>query len=470
LFTSIVLPVTVLERVAHLARDLGPGLVVLSLLVLFHEFGHFVVAKRLGVPVNRFSLGFGPRLFGIKLGETDYCVSLFPLGGYVSMASEVAGPDGQPVAVDHFTQQEWWKRAVIAVAGPGANLLAGYVAMVAVGLVGVTYDDYRAEIGPVIPGSIAEQLGFARGERLVAVDDHPVSTWKGFYDAVSEGEKDAAVQVTTTDSAETKTIVVPAAQRDSVLNSVSPRIDPVVGTVAVGLPAYPAGLRQGDRIESVNGKPVSMWEDLTEVIHHSPEIPVTLGVRRGTYRFEVKVKPTAQSVGGTTIGVIGITPPRQATYVVRAKPVEAFRAAFPLVGHLVQQTFGGLWMLASRPNQAKDQMGGPLLIMRMSSQQAQRGTADFLFLMGVISIAIMAFNLLPLPILDGGHFMLAILEGVRRKPLAQGFLTAYQRLGLALIGSLLVFILFNDVWREAQRDRAVSRSERSEPRAKDAGR
>ena len=115
-----------------------------------------------------------------------------------------------------------------------------------------------------------------------------------------------------------------------------------------------------------------------------------------------------------------------------------------------------MWTLVSRPQQAKDQVGGPLLIMRMSSEVARRGLSDFLFLMGVISIAIMAFNLLPLPALDGGHMLIAVLEGIRRRPLAQGFLTAYQRLGLALIGFLLVFIIFNDFWREAKRGRAVS--------------
>jgi regulator of sigma E protease len=159
-------------------------------------------------------------------------------------------------------------------------------------------------------------------------------------------------------------------------------------------------------------------------------------------------------MGGRTIGIIGISPPRQGSYTVRTGLWESVRAAGPLTGRMVEQTFQGLWMLFSRPVQAKDQMGGPLLIMRMSSQQAQRGVADFLFLLGVISIAIMSFNLLPLPILDGGHVLLALLEGARQKPLAQGFLTAYQRLGLALIGSLIVFILFNDLWREAQRNRA----------------
>jgi regulator of sigma E protease len=439
--------------VGQLVRDWVPGIVVLSVLVLFHEFGHFVVAKRLGVPVHRFALGFGPRLFGVKLGETDYCVCLLPLGGYVSMASEEKGADGEIVAVDHFTLQTWWKRALISVAGPGANLVAGYTAMVVVGLVGITFDDYRPEIGVVTPGSLAEKIGFGREQSLVDVDGRPVTSWKKFADALTATKTNSMVRVRDAAGA-VHEVDVPAAMKDSVLGDVNPRIEPVVGTVSAGLPAYPAGIKVGDRVLAVNGKQVTLWEDLTSVIHASPNKAVVLRIQRGTSQFDVSIKPSAQPMGNTTIGIIGISPPRQGSYTVRSSLKESARTAFPLTGRLISQTFGGLWTLFSRPVQAKDQMGGPLLIMRMSSQQAQRGFADFLFLLGVISIAIMAFNLLPLPILDGGHLLLALIEGARQKPLAQGFLTAYQRLGLALIGSLLVFILFNDVWREAQRNRA----------------
>ncbi|HEV8481555.1 MAG TPA: RIP metalloprotease RseP [Candidatus Eisenbacteria bacterium] len=439
--------------VGQLVRDWVPGIVVLSVLVIFHEFGHFLVAKRLGVPVHRFAVGFGPRLFGIKIGETDYCVCLLPLGGYVSMATEEKGPDGETVAVDHFTLQTWWKRALIAAAGPGANLVAGYAAMVVVGLVGISFDDYRSEIGVTTPGTLAEHLGFGREQTLLDVNGKPVTSWKKFVDEMNESKTDPVVRVREA-SGTVRAITVPVALKDSVLSDVSPRIDPVVGTVSAGLPAYPAGIKVGDRILAVNGQKVTLWEDLTSVIHASPNKPVRLRIQRGQDTFEVSIKPSAQQMGDETIGIIGISPPRQGSYRVRTGLVESMKTAFPLTGKLVDQTFKGLWTLFSRPVQARDQMGGPLLIMRMSSQQAQRGVADFLFLLGVISIAIMAFNVLPLPVLDGGHLILALLEGVRQKPLAQGFLTAYQRLGLALIGSLLVFILFNDVWREAQRNRA----------------
>ena len=449
----LALSVPVAFSLSQIVREVLPGIVVLSVLVVFHEFGHFVVAKRLGVPVQRFALGFGPRLFGVKIGETDYCVCLLPLGGFVSMASEEKGPEGEIVTVDHFTLQTWWKRAVIAIAGPGANLVAGYVAMVVVGLVGISFDDYRAEIGVVTPGSLAEKIGFGREQSLVDVDGKPVASWKKFVDAIDASKGNPVVHVRDAGGA-VHEVDVPAAMKDSVVGDLSPRIEPVVGTVSAGLPAYPAGIEVGDRVVAVNGKPVELWEDLTSVIHSSPNVPVKLRIRRGTREFDVSIKPTAQPVGDKTIGIIGISPPREGSYKVRSGFVESVRTAFPLTGRLVEQTFKGLWMMFSRPVQAKDQMGGPLLIMRMSSQQAQRGTADFLFLLGVISIAIMAFNLLPLPILDGGHLLLALLEGARHKPLAQGFLTAYQRLGLALIGSLLVFIIFNDLWREAQRSRA----------------
>src|SRR5262245_36013065 len=261
LHALLALPVPLAFSISQIVRDWVPGVIVLSVLVLFHEFGHFVVAKRLGVPVHRFSLGFGPRLFGWKIGETDYCVCLLPLGGYVSMASEEKNAEGQVVAVDHFTLQSWWKRAVIAAAGPGANLLAGYVAMVVVGLVGITFDDYRPDIGVVTPGSLAEKIGFGREQALVDVDGQPVTSWKKFYDAVQAAKGDPLVHVRDA-AGSVHAVQVPAAMKDSVLGDVNPRIEPVVGTVSVGLPAYPAGIQTGDRILAVNGKPVILWEDM----------------------------------------------------------------------------------------------------------------------------------------------------------------------------------------------------------------
>lgn len=438
---------------------LAPAIFLLSFLVVLHELGHLLVAKRLRVPVDRFSVGFGPRLFGVKAGGTDYCVSLFPLGGYVSMAHEEKGPDGQVTVTDFFSAQSWWKRSLIAVAGPGANLVAGFLAMVVVGVVGVAYDDFRPELGPVPAQSPAAQVGFAPRQVVESVAGREVGTWRAFVERLlqAKGETQVAVR----DAAGTqRRITVPAAQRDSVLAGLSPRIEPVVGSVVVGLPAYPAGLKEGDRIAAIDGRPIELWADLEDVIHNSAGSPLVLAVQRGEREFEVRVTPTPQRDGERTIGIIGIAPPSSGTYVVRLAPHEALVNAFPLTANLISQTVRGLWMLVSRPIQAKDQMGGPLLIMQMSTQQARKGWGHYLFLMGVISIAIMAFNLLPLPVLDGGHILLALIEGVRRKPLAQGFLTAYQRLGLALIGSLLVFILFNDVWREAQRGRAMSRSDR----------
>jgi regulator of sigma E protease len=445
----------------------GPGILLLSVLVLFHEFGHFVVAKRLGVPVSRFSIGFGPRLFGVRYRGTDYCVSLLPLGGYVSMAGETTGPDGQSVSVDHFSGEAWHRRAAIAVAGPFANLLVGYLTMVVVGVVGVNYDDYRPLVGPVTPGGEAEHMGLRTGQEIVALDGRPVKSWREILESLSDAEQAVALEVR--DAGGARTLTVPAGRADSVLFTLQPYIESVVGRVAVGYPAYSAGLRDGDRIVQVDGEPVALWEDLTRIIHNAAGRPLTLAVERGGRRFETRVTPVAQDVAGRTVGVIGITPPRDFVYTVRSSPLEAVTSAFPLTVQLVRQTGQGLWALLSRPHQAKDQVGGPLLILRMSSQQAERGPSDFLFLVGVISIAIMAFNLLPLPALDGGHLLIALLEGARRKPLAQGFLTAYQRLGLAFIAFLLVFILANDFWREAQRKMAVSRGD-AEVSAPDAPR
>jgi regulator of sigma E protease len=438
-----------------------PGLLLLGILVFLHESGHFVMAKLLAVPVYKFSLGFGPKLIGFRKGETQYQISALPLGGYVSMAEETRDAEGKPDLVDRFSEAPWWKRFVIALAGPGANFITGYIALIVMGLVGIHVPDFEPMLGPVTPGAPAAVAGLAPGTRLVGVDGSPISSFQEFLrraDQVPPGDP-LGFEVETPAGIR-QTVTLAPNERQAGLNAlVPPEAESTIGAVVIGTPAYTAGLAADDRIVSIDGKAVTRWRDLTGAITASPGKPLKMVVQRGTRTFPVTITPQGPPTPGAWEGGrIGIEAPRTRTYIVRSDLKAAVADAWPLTLALVKQTFEGLGAVITRPVQSASSLGGPQMIVQIAGANAKRGAGDFIYILAVISFAIMAFNLLPLPVLDGGHLFLALVEAVRRRPPAEWFTLAYQRVGLVLIGGFIVFVLFNDLSRSIQHRAAVHRN------------
>jgi regulator of sigma E protease len=443
-----------------------PGLLLLGILVFLHELGHFVMAKILRVPVFKFSLGFGPALLGFTRGETRYQVSVLPLGGYVSMAEERKDAEGQPEMVDRFNEASWWKRFVIALAGPAANFVTGYVALVIMALVGIQLPDYDPVIGPVAPGSPVAVAGLEAGTKLVRVGDQSVASFQEFLHHADEVPADQPLVFTVeTPAGETRTITLPVADRRAGLDGLTPpEPESVIGTVVIGTPAYTSGLQGGDRVVAVNGTPVTRWRDMTSFITKSPGKPIRMTVERGPRRFDLKITPQGPPTPDAWEGGrIGIEQPRNRTYLVRSTLPEAVAGAWPLTQALVKQTFDGIGAVITRPLQSAGSLGGPQMIVQIAGANAKRGAGDFIYILAVISFAIMAFNLLPLPVLDGGHLFLSLVEAVRRRPPAEWFTLAYQRVGLVLIGGFIVFVLFNDLSRSIQHRAAVHRHTQAPP-------
>ncbi len=438
-----------------------PGLLLLGILVFLHESGHFVMAKLLGVPVYKFSLGFGPSLLGFTRGETRYQLSALPLGGYVSMAEETKDAEGNPDLVDRFSEAPWWKRFVIALAGPGANFITGYVALVIMALVGIQVPDFEPLLGPVAPDSPAARSGLVAGTRLVSVAGTPVESFQEFLRRAGEvPATEPLIFGIETPAGEARTITLPPGDRLAGLEGlVPPAAASVIGAVVIGTPAYTSGLAAGDRIVAIEGRPVAMWGDLTAAITGSPGKPLRMTVERGTRRFPLTITPQGPPIPGAWEGGrIGIEAPRTRSYLVRSTPGEAVREAWPLTQALVKQTFDGIGAVITRPVQSASSLGGPQMIVQIAGANAKRGAGDFIYILAVISFAIMAFNLLPLPVLDGGHLFLALIEGVRRRPSAVWFTNAYQRVGLVVIGGFIVFVLFNDLSRSIKHRAAVQRN------------
>lgn len=438
------------------------GLLILDILVFVHELGHFLVAKAFGVRVEKFSIGFGPVLLSKSMGGTLYALSAIPLGGFVKMAGEHPDEPDRAGAPDELLSKHWAKRLAIVVAGPLANLALALVANCLVGVFGFEVSTQPNVVDTAGPEAAA--IGFMPGDRIVGVDKDPVGSWHEFAVALdAKGSGDTAeVRVKRADGSEA-TLVIPAGAADPVLTALSARTEPVVGEVAPGMPAFQAGLRAGDRVIAVNGTPVATWDAMREIVNAHPGEEVRLDFVRDGRKFtsQLRTMSSKDPTTGKVIGIIGITLP---TVTVAIGPRESLVAGLGQTVGMVALTYKGLWELVTKPRDAVRQVAGPITIAQIAGDtRGVRAPGVLLTRAAWISIALMAMNLLPIPILDGGHGLFCIIEGLRGSPVSIRRQLAFQRVGLVVLGSLVVFALVNDSLRLVERARAKHKLENQEP-------
>jgi regulator of sigma E protease len=342
--------------------------IVLGVLVFVHELGHFLMAKLFGVRVDAFSLGFPPKLLHKKIGETDYRLSVVPLGGYVKLFGEnpkdEVPPELEPVS---FSHHPLWHRFLIVMAGPGFNLIFAALALF---------------------------LVFA---------------FSGI-----------------------------------------PYLTTEIGGVKEGSPAAQAGLQKGDRVLSVEGQAVKRWDDLSAKIRQSGEHPVTLSVRRGDRDFQVTVTPqrmeTPDIFGGKVAAVIiGISSGDQPA-VEQVGPVRALTLGVLYTGRITWLTVESLYKLAAREVPLKS-LGGSILIAQVAGKQAEMGVSYLVQFMAALSVNLFLLNLLPIPVLDGGHLFFFTLEAIRGKPMPLQHREMAQGLGLMLLLALMILVFYQDIMR-----------------------
>lgn len=437
-------------------------LVTLGLLVTFHEYGHFWVGRRFGVKVVRFSIGFGKPFWRRQDRHgTEFALAPIPLGGYVKFLDEReedVAPAERPLA---FNNKPIGQRMAIVAAGPAANLLFALLAFWAMYLIG------KQDFAPVIgrADGIAAEAGLRAGDRLVAVDGRRVENWThAALPLITAGvdHRPVDVDVVGQDGQTRHAILdlsqLPAGTREPAMLAaagITPRhfISPaVIGTVATGKPAEAAGLQPGDRILAINETAVDDWSDVPVLIQRGGEIQgeVRFTVDRDGQRLRLPVTPERdESADGTVRYLAGIGVQRT-TYdydaLLRYGPLDAAAAAGRETWNMTTSTLGMLWrMVAGRAS--LENLSGPISISQYANASARSGLGHFLWFLGVISLSLCIINLLPIPILDGGHLLYYLIELVKGSPVSERAMAAGQYIGLAALAGLMGLAFYNDIAR-----------------------
>lgn len=435
-----------------------------SILITVHEWGHFLVARWNGVKVLRFSIGFGKPLIKYQGKKgTEYILAAIPLGGYVKMLDEEEEhvPDeDKPYA---FNRQSVWARLAIVIAGPLFNFLFAIVAIWLMFVIGIN------TLAPIIQQvkmpSVAEKAGFKSMDEVMAVAGRPVQNWRDFQlEMVTHlgQKKPITIEITNHGSKQTNRLLMPMDnwqldhKKPDVLDSIGitpfvPSIKPIVGKVVHKSAAQLAGLKPGDKILSVNGKPIRDWIQLVHMVRKNPGEMLLLSVKRNHQTLPIKLIPRRKEENGKTIGFVGLTPksvdwPAGWLRMQHYGLWESVPRAFTETWNLTTLSFKMLAKFVSGDVSLRN-IGGPIGIAQGAGQSARVGIEYYLSFLALVSISLGILNILPIPMLDGGHVLFYLIELVRRRPLDEKTKQKALMFGLVLLLAVTTLAIFNDVVR-----------------------
>ncbi|MDW8032892.1 MAG: RIP metalloprotease RseP [Aquificaceae bacterium] len=417
-------------------------LVLIGVLIWFHELGHFLMAKLFKVKVEVFSIGFGPVLLSKRVGETEYRLSALPLGGFVKLYGEEENLE-DPRA---FSSKPNWQKILIAFGGPLFNLILAVLLFAFLSTLGREMPKYALEkpiVGHVVEGSLAQKLGIREGDLLLEINSKRVESWKDVERVVFRSILDKNWEVKVLREGK----VLSLSARESLTRSAGfgaePNLPPIVGGVVKDSPAFQVGIREGDVVLRVNGVEVKGWYELVKEVRKSGDKPITLTLRRGSQVEEKTLVPKVDPKSGTPM--LGVAP-----YIERVKiekPVqEAIFEGVERTYMLSLLSLKAIWNLLTGGLSIKT-LGGPIAIAQLAGESAQQGILPFIGMMAFISVQLAIFNLIPLPVLDGGLILLFLVESLRRRPLSPKFKEAWVKAGYAIIIALAGFVLINDILR-----------------------
>ena len=442
-------------------------IVALGMLVTVHEFGHFWVARRLGIKVLTFSVGFGRALWSRRSGrdETEFVVAMIPLGGYVRMLDESEGAVAAHERHRAFNRQSLSKRVAVVVAGPAFNFLFAIVAYWCMYMVGV--DGLRPIVDEVVPGSVASRAGFHSGDEVRSVRDDDVGTWQSAVQAIisaSLDEEAIGIEVVDVSGRRRERVVDPGALAPDDLTRgrfferfglapARPDLPSVIGRVESGGPAQRDGLRAGDRVVRAAGESIDGWSQWVRIVRGHPGRTFTVEVERDGAGIEIHLTPDVEETAdGTRFGRIGAAAHAPEMLVERfyvSERYDPWSALIKGVGKTVEisgLTLRMMWKMVLM-EVSLENLSGPIGIAEYAGASARFGLARFLEFLGIVSVSLGILNLLPIPLLDGGHLLYYALEFVRGRPVSDAARFVGQRLGIALLVGLMGLALYNDLAR-----------------------
>jgi len=437
-------------------------IVALGVLIVFHEFGHYLVARLYGVKVLRFSIGFGRPLWRTLRGrdQTEWVIAALPLGGYVKMLDEHEGPVAPEEVHRAFNRQSVWRRIAIVAAGPVANFLLAIVFYWALFIGGV--QEAKPVVGTPDVGTVAEASGLTRGETILKINDEPMASWQQVRWRLLQlavEKQPARLEVIDPKQRLTwRTLDLsgfdlesfdsdPVARLGLRLNR--PDVAPIIGKIVPGSVAEAGGLRTGDRVASIDGRRIRVWEDLVAAVQASPGVAVRLSVTRGAETLEIQLRPRAERQNGQLIGRIGAAPQVDAESMksfvttVRYAPAAALAMALERTWETSVFSLKMLGKMVIGQVSWKN-LSGPVTIADYAGQSAQLGIGAYVAFLALISISLGVLNLLPIPLLDGGHLLFYVVEIFKGSPVSERAMELGQRLGLTLLLFLMAFAIYND--------------------------
>ncbi len=447
---------------------IGAFALAISLLVAVHEWGHYIAARMSGVRVLEFSIGFGPAIWRRKAGvdATEYQLRALPIGGYVRLLDEREGPVAEDELHRSFNRRPYWQRIFVLAAGPGMNFLFAIVAYWAIFMVGT--QAFAPLVGGVAPGSVAEQAGLREGDRIVAIEDRESPTWQAAVMAIVGqilGEPLVRVTVEDDQGARRDLVLDLSDQKKAILEEgnlfaatgIEPMTAalPILGEIVPGGPAQMAGLAEGDRILAVGGEAISTWTQWVNFVRARPGESVPMTVLRDGIEQRLLVEigsrpesPPQEASGPLGVGFVGVMISPEATSHLRVTqrfgPLEALVRGARETGRITGLTFRVLGNMFTGDVSLRT-LNGPVGIARFAGEAVQVSAVAFVTFLALVSVSLGILNLLPIPILDGGQIVNQTIEQLRGRPIAERTQLAVQRVGLALVLTIMVVALFNDI-------------------------
>lgn len=429
----------------------------LGLLVFIHELGHFLVAKWSGVRVEQFSLGFGPKILGFRWGETEYKISILPLGGYVKMAGEEPEEGEITPVMDprSFAAQALYKRIAIVLAGPAMNLILAMILLPLVFLMGrmePAFLEKPAVVVGVKKGSPAESIKLEKGDQILSIDSYETPTWDQAMQRIlvsPDTEVTLKIRSQATGAEEIKKVKLSTAKEGKVgFLGVEPHYfmgnDAVVSNVSPSSPAEKAGIKAQDKIVAIAGSPIENWDDMSEKVAAAEGKAINVEILRGSEKINLSLTPQYNEAYKKWIIGIGKAVPEGAV----VKRTYSFKQAI----EKGTQEFGRLFMLTMEVLKklftfqlSYKTLGGPIQIAEATANAAKSGMGDFFYFLSFMSLQLGVLNLLPIPVLDGGHFLFMLYEGIRRKPMSIKSRIIAQQVGMAFLFGLMILVTINDI-------------------------